>query len=208
MSAMANEADAIYVIDDFLRAPEVLRRFGLDAEYPKPPVAETYAGRHSKDVYPIPGLDQQIARITGHAVVPVKHPAVHGRFRLCLADEVGTGGVHIDNSHWTGVLFLTLDEDAHGGTDFFRHRETNTLRAPVYPEDWAAWGGRNRDQFWKEVVVPQTNDPTKWELVRRVPMKFNRLVLFRPWQWHNATPGFGDRPENGRLIYVLVYHDA
>ena len=119
MSAMANEADAIYVIDDFLRAPEVLRRFGLDAEYPKPPVAETYAGRHSKDVYPIPGLDQQIARITGHAVVPVKHPAVHGRFRLCLADEVGTGGVHIDNSHWTGVLFLTLDEHAQGGTDFF-----------------------------------------------------------------------------------------
>ena len=56
--------------------------------------------------------------------------------------------------------------------------------------------------------MPQTNDPTKWELVRRVPMKFNRLVLFRPWQWHNATPGFGDRPENGRLIYVLVYHDA
>ena len=59
-----------------------------------------------------------------------------------------------------------------------------------------------------DVIHPHTNDASKWELVRRVQMKFNRLVLFRPWQWHNAAPGFGDRPENGRLIYVLSYKRA
>ena len=35
-----------------------------------------------------------------------------------------------------------------GGTDFFRHLPTNTLRAPVYPEDWAAWGSITADQLY------------------------------------------------------------
>jgi hypothetical protein len=205
---MATEEDAVHVVDDFLREPALLRKFGLEAEYPRPPVAETYAGCNSKQPYPMPGLDQYIERITGHRVRPVAFPAAHGHFRLTLTDDVGTGGVHIDNCHWTGVLFLTPDEHGHGGTDFFRHRPSNTLRAPVYPEDWAAWEGRTRDQFWKEVVLPHTNDQTKWECVRHVPMKFNRLVLFRPWLWHNATPGFGDSAANGRLIYLVFYHQT
>jgi hypothetical protein len=41
--------------------------------------------------------------------------------------------------------------------------------------------------------------------VRQVPMKFNRLVLFQPWRWHAAGPGFGDTVANGRLIYLMSY---
>jgi hypothetical protein len=63
-------------------------------------------------------------------------------------------------------------------------------------------------KLWNEVIHPHTNDASKWELVRSVPMKFNRLVLFRPWQWHNAGAGFGDRLENGRLIYLLSYNSV
>jgi hypothetical protein len=202
------EEDFVYVVDDFLPDPHALRRLGLKADYPAPPVPETYSGRHSASTYPLAGIDERIERITRRPVAAVPFPAAHGRFRLCLADEVGTGGVHIDNCHWTGVLYMSLDEHAQGGTTFFRHRPSGTLRAPVYPEDWAAWGGRTIQQLWKEVILPHTNDAGKWDVVRHVPMKFNRLVLFRPWLWHNATPGFGDRVDNGRLIYLFVYHDA
>jgi hypothetical protein len=38
-------------------------------------------------------------------------------------------------------------------------------------------------------------------------MKYNRLVLFRPWIFHNAGPGFGDSVENGRVIYPLFYNN-
>jgi hypothetical protein len=38
-------------------------------------------------------------------------------------------------------------------------------------------------------------------------MKFNRLILFRPWLWHNAGEGFGERMENARLVY-LIFFDA
>ena len=206
--AAGTDHDAIYVIDDFLSDPLELRQHGLTAEYLTPPVPETYAGRNSRQKYPIVGLDEAITRITGNAVVAVEHPAAHARFRLCLAHEKGTGGVHIDNCHWTGVLYLTLDDAVQGGTDFFRHRSSNTLRAPVYPQDWEAWGGLTIDRWWKEIVVPQTNDPSKWDLVRRVEMRFNRLVLFRPWLWHNASPGFGHDAATGRLVYLLFYHDA
>lgn len=199
------ERDEIYVIDDFLRDPARLRDAGLEADYPVLSEKQWYPGRDSRRQYPIAQLDESIAYITGGAVSPLPNSA-HSKFRLCLANEIGKGGVHIDNCHWTGVYFLTLDEHAEGGTDFFRHRPTGTSRAPVYPDDWQDWPFDTVAQLWNEVIHPHTNDASKWEHVRRVPMKFNRLVLFRPWQWHNAGAGFGDRPHNGRLIYLLSYN--
>jgi hypothetical protein len=201
------EEDEIYVIDSLLRNPHYMRQLGLEAEYPEPPELQWYPGLNSRQSHPIPELDELMGDITGGAVKPFERN-VHGIFRLCLEGQVGKGGVHIDWSHWTGVYYLTLDEHAQGGTDFFRHRPSGTLRAPVYPEDWDAWDFDTADALWSEVIRPHTNDASKWERVRHVPMKFNRLVLFRPWLWHNAGAGFGDRAENGRLIYVLSYDSA
>jgi hypothetical protein len=202
-----DEQDDIFVIDDFLQNPDALRRAALTAEFPPSAATATYSGRNTRQRFPLPGLDDVIGKITGTTVVPGGPETSHMQFRLALANERGIANVHIDNGHWTGVQYMTLDEHASGGTDFFRHRATGTLRAPVYAEDWAAWGGRTIDQLWKEVVIPHTNDPSQWDVVRHVPMKFNRLVLFRPWQWHNATPGFGSTVADGRLIYLMVYHD-
>ena len=151
--------------------------------------------------YPIAALDETVGNITGHAVTPLPDSA-HTKFRLCLADEIGKGGVHIDNCHWTGVFFLTLDQHAQGGTDFFRHRPSGTLRAPVYPEDWQKLAIRYRGQALERRDPPHTNDASKWELVRRVQMKFNRLVLFRPWQWHNAGAGFGESPRERAVRFT------
>jgi hypothetical protein len=198
--------DAVYVVDDLFRDPHSLREVGLGAEYPENRTPTTYAGRFSTRAYPIPGLDDLIGSITGHPVVPVAFPAGHGRFRLCFEGEVGTGGVHIDNCHWTGVYYLTLDQDARGGTSFFRHRPSGTVRAPVYTEDWAAWPFKSVNELWKEVILPHTNDRSQWELVRHVEMQFNRLVLFRPWLWHIAEDGFGDNVANARLIYLMSYN--
>jgi hypothetical protein len=201
---MAAQTDAIHVIDNFLDAPHELRRLGLEAEYPPMTEQPYFPGRNSRERAAIPDLDTHISRIVGAPVRPTPNSA-HGKFRLCLDGEIGKGGVHIDNCHWTGVLYLSLDDKGASGTDFFRHRPSNTLRAPVYPEDWDAWGFRDVSKLWTDVINPHTNDASKWELVRRVPMAFNRLLLFEPWQWHNAGPGFGDRAENGRLIYLLSY---
>lgn len=41
-----------------------------------------------------------------------------------------------------------------------------------------------------------------------VPMRFNRLILFSPWMFHNSAAGFGDRPENGRLVHLMFFAAA
>jgi len=58
------------------------------------------------------------------------------------------------------------------------------------------------------IIEQDSLDESKWECVMRVPMRFNRLILLRPWLWHTAGPAFGDRPENGRLVFLLFYGAA
>jgi hypothetical protein len=64
------------------------------------------------------------------------------------------------------------------------------------------------DEMQRELVAKDGADDGKWERVMNVPMRFNRLVLLRPWFWHTAGPGFGDRPENGRLVYLMFFRSA
>ena len=68
-----------------------------------------------------------------------------------------------------------------------------------------AMGVRSFQDVLEKVIRPDGNDPTKWERIMQVPMRFNRLVMFRPWLWHNAGPGFGDKLENARLVYLLFF---
>ena len=41
-----------------------------------------------------------------------------------------------------------------------------------------------------------------------LPMRFNRQVLFRGWQWHTAGESFGNSPENCRLIQLFFFQSA
>jgi hypothetical protein len=50
-------------------------------------------------------------------------------------------------------------------------------------------------------------DPAKWEQTHLVDWIPNRLFLFPSELWHSPFPreGWGDRPENGRLIQVYFF---
>ena len=63
--------DAVYVVDGFLSDPKPLRQLALEADYLTPPTPETYAGRNSARKYPLSGVDEHIAAIVGHRVVPL-----------------------------------------------------------------------------------------------------------------------------------------
>jgi hypothetical protein len=195
--------EPILIFDNFLADPHQFRELALDAQYLSPKEDQYYPGRNSAHRYIIPGLDQHVSRVTGQPLT-FRNGGKHATFRLCLDGEHGKGGVHIDRCHWSGIMYLSLPEHCLGGTDFFRHRESGQTRAPVYEEDWRHWSVP-RERFG-EALRHDTNDPSKWELTQHIEMKFNRLVLFRPWLFHNAGPGFGGQVNNGRLIYLLFYH--
>jgi len=53
----------------------------------------------------------------------------------------------------------------------------------------------------------QQRDET-WERIFEVPMRFNRLVVFRSDFFHAITELFGEHAENGRLVQLLHFEAA
>jgi len=197
----------LIIVDDFLNNPQQLRDLGLAQDYPGMEEDTYFPGKNSKFAQPINGLTEQISQIVGEPL-RVAEGAAHSKFRLAMEGDIGTAGVHIDDAHWSAMLYLSKPEDCRGGTDFFRHIPTDTDHAPLSQEDFIKTGVTSVEQLWDDILWPHTNDRSKWEHLMRVPMRYNRLILFRPQQWHDAGPGFGDCPENARMVYMMFFKSA
>ena len=196
---------SLIVVDDFLSAQDAqgLREAGLGLTYPEQDGA--FPGRNSVERLQIDGLSEAVSRLVNELLQPVNPLQSHGKFRLTLADDVGRAKVHTDRSHWSGILYLSRPQDCQGGTEFFRHRRTDTERMPLNAEELARLGYANGEDAHRDIIERDSNDDTQWEMTMRVPMRFNRLILLRPWLWHTAGQAFGDNAENGRLVYLMFF---
>jgi hypothetical protein len=194
----------LIVIDDFLRNADAVRAEALRMQYA---VGGRYPGLNSTDKLTIEGLDDVVSNIVR---VPLKAPwdesFSHAHFRVSLAEHNDKPArIHIDQSHWSGILYLSRPEDCQGGTEFFRHIPTNTDRLPMDEVALRATGYASYDALRAEVLDKDALDRSKWEMTMQVPMRFNRLILLQPHYWHTAGPGFGTTLENGRLIYLMFF---
>ena len=150
-----------------------------------------------------------MSRLVGEPLVSMEHNQAHGKCRIALESDIGTAKVHVDGSHWSGILYLSEPDDCRGGTEFFRHKATNTERAPFSDQEcFEKFGVNSAKQWVAELLEKDSNDDSKWEMTMRVPMRFNRLVLLRPWFWHTAGESFGNNKENGRLVYLMFFRSA
>lgn len=192
------------VIDDFFDQPMRLREQALSADFPNRDAREVYPGRNAAMEINLGGIDQVISNLVKERVRPSPNSS-HQRPRLALEGDVAHGmSVHMDMCHWSAIVFLTLDEHCQGGTHFFRHKRTGWEMAPVWPGMAQAAGYANSDEALKAIMA-DSNDESAWEETMMAPMKFNRLVLFRGYLWHDAGRSFGTTPENGRLIMPLFF---
>lgn len=197
---------SLIVVDDFLQDPHELRQAALRLTYP--PLQGAFPGRNSLERINLDGLTQRISHLVGEPLTLLTPPQSHGKCRITLAGDVGRARVHIDQSYWSGILYLSLPEHCRGGTEFFRHIPTNSERAPLTADELAAMGFRSNEEMHRGIVEKDSLDDGKWEMTMRVPMRFNRLVMLRPWLWHTAGEGFGDTLENGRLVYLMFFAPA
>ena len=196
------------VIDDFLSNADEFRDSALALDYPQRE-GEYFPGRNSVERLEIPGLDQAVSSIVQEPLRSLGPPTSHGKARIALGHEAqGWSKVHVDPAYWSGILYLTKDEDCRGGTEFFRHVPTNTHRVPDNAAGLARIGFGSYQALQDQIIDKDSLDPSKWERTMTVPMQFNRLVLLRPWFWHTAGPGFGDSIENGRLVYLMFFARA
>jgi hypothetical protein len=191
------------VVDDFLPNPDELRTRALALDYPDQ--QGQFPGRNSLQRLEIAGLTEAVSNLVGEPLIPAPKPQSHAKCRLTLASDKGLGRVHIDVSYWSGILYLSRPEDCQGGTDFFRHRATNSDRFPVTQQELASTGYATFEDAHRCIIEGEGTRAEAWEHLTRIPMRYNRLLLLRPWLWHTAGPGFGDRPENGRLVYLMFF---
>lgn len=195
---------SLLIIDDFLADPHSARAAALGLGYDPATRKGNYPGTLSSAPLVISGLEAAVARIIGVPVVP-QPGTTHGQCRLTLKGDRGVSGVHIDPCFYSGILYLSRDEDARGGTDFFRHKRTGLERVPTDPLALAQSGYADVNALVEDVVNRDTFHNAKWERVMRVPMRFNRLILFSPWLFHNSADGFGSSAETGRLVHLQFY---
>lgn len=199
---------SLVIIDDFLKDPWAARRAALALDYDPARQNGNFAGRTSTTPLDTRALDAAVSRLFGARLGPARG-TLHGHCRLTRKGERGRSGVHIDPATYSGVLYLARPEDCAradaGGTDFFRHRRTGLEAVPQDPARIAAAGYASADALVADVVNKDTLLAAKWERTLRVPARFNRLLLFSPWQFHNAAPGFGTSDADARLVMLLFF---
>ncbi|MDO5505612.1 MAG: DUF6445 family protein [Pseudoxanthomonas suwonensis] len=197
---------SLIVVDDFLDRAGALREAGLRLSYPEQDGA--FPGRNSLQRIEIANLANHVSHIVGEPLRVISPLGSHAKFRITLADDVGRGRVHTDPGYFSGVLGLSRPEDCRGGTDFFRHKRTGTERRPLDPVELQATGYSSIDELDRDVIERDSMRDEAWERTMSVPMRFNRLILLRPWLWHTAGPGFGKSLEDGRLVYLMFFERA
>lgn len=197
---------SLIIVDDFLDNAPALREAALRLTYP--PQEGMFPGRNSVERINIEGMAEQVSRLVGEPLDAMPPPQAHGKSRITLAADRGKAKVHVDAAHWSGILYLSRPQDCRGGTEFFRHLATNTDRAPYNDDEAQALGFESAKGMTNAILDRDGTDDSKWEMTQRVPMRFNRLVLLRPWLWHTAGENFGETLENGRLVYLMFFASA
>jgi len=195
---------SMLIVDDAFDDPMKFREHAVSQNYPQHTGRLTFAGRNSDRPTLVPGFAEAVSQLVGERLTIPQDPRfLHGYFRLTLDGEASRRQVHVDPSSlwWVGVLYLTLPDHCEGGTFFFRHKELDLDRTPESEAPLSEIGVGSV----AELLERDGNDMAKWEHTMTLPMRFNRLVLYRPWLWHSAGPGFGTSIEDGRLIQVFSF---
>lgn len=195
------------IIDDFFSDPLKVRELALALDYPEPGEHANYPGRNAAHPLELGPIEQIASQLTHEPLVPTPKTS-HGKPRIALAGETGACDVHIDMNHWSAIVYLSLDEHAQEGTHLFRHKATGLDQAPVFPGEAERHGFTSGKAAIEQILTSDAKDPAKWEKVMTIPMKFNRMVLFRGYLWHDAGASFGDSLENGRLILPYFFDNA
>jgi hypothetical protein len=197
----------LFIIDDFYDDPMAVRRGALQAEYPDHGGKAYYAGRNSRRYLVNDWIVGAVSRIVGYPLAVAPNMAC-GHFRISLASDRARSDIHTDPGvDWSGVLYLNLSEQCRGGTSFYRHKRLGLDEVPLDQGKAKRLGFTDRDHLRSTVIAEDSCDRSRWELTMTAPMRFNRLILFRPWLWHTAAENFGENPETGRLIQVFFFEE-
>ncbi len=179
--------DNVYVLDDFLQNPDVVRQEGLNTKY----IDWT-------------GPDGQIYKRISHTIqqevcnllqdIFGKYDLLGMAFRLNYDNELPNQSIHSDMGWGSHALVLYLT-DGPSGTAFWHHTKSN--RNNILPDDIELF----------DVVKDDFEKEDAWDQRAFVKMKYNRALIYSSDLFHSRYPfkAFGNSIDNGRLILVAFF---
>ena len=190
---------SVFVVDDFYERPLAVRKLALSVDYGLRLQRANYPGRESERSFPASGIENKFSAILARNVAPFGTGHIYGRFRFALENEQGVTDVHVDESDWTAVIYLTPSPELNGGLVFYEHRATGLTGVPDSPE-LKTLGYKSPAHFESCVVFPDTKNPDAWRAITLIEFKFNRCVIFRGNRlFHGISSTFGTTLSNARL---------
>jgi len=179
--------DLVHIVDDFYQNPDEIRALALAQSYSTPPATGLNGqGGLAYRVDCPDSLSQNLVTKISHLI---SKPALNAKvqFRYSMEGTQKRNICHADGVDYAGIVYLSLPGDCQGGTHFFRHKPTGHLI---------------RDNQLIEQY--RYNIEADWEIVYKVNMKYNRLVMYPGDLFHAiGLPFFGTTIENARLTQNL-----
>ncbi len=213
------EAAGLAIIDDVLKHPLGYREHALEQDFQ--PIA--YAGQNFPGLQTKGNDPQEIMTVVASALgrrVKWMSPDT-GAYRVSYAGSTARTDIHVDNEdgdNWdrfAAVLYLNLPGQEQGGTMFWRHRDTGWERR-LPDEQVRAAGFRSFKAFQERWLPNQASRPFNeiadgrdaWEPIVELPMRNNRLVLYRGHFFHSLSNVFGSTLQDGRLVQLFFFELA
>lgn len=206
----------LHIIDDFLPDPAAWRAAALALPFEQQRYAgQNYPGSQTAG-QPCQAIMDRIATALGREIRFISPD--NGSYRLSYADAMARTDIHVDNetgnnfNFYAGVLYLNPPEQCQGGTTFWRHAPSGWYRR--LPEAQVKAGGyasfKDFQKRWlPNSAVKKFNElkaqRDSWRPLMELPMRHNRLVMYKGHYFHSLSNVFGDTPDNGRLVQLFFF---
>lgn len=188
----------LIVVDDFYSNPDAVRDFALRQEYTDFNGKKTFLGRETVFPYFDAQTADQFAKLVGSPITYTERH-VFGKFRIAASAEARRTKIHFDRAAFAANIYLTPGLDADCGLGLYRHKEFGLDRVPNESQ-LNDLGFGSLDEFDIEVVVRDSLDSSKWELIDLIEPRYNRLLILPGRRYfHAAERGAGSTASEGRL---------
>lgn len=204
------------IIDNFLPDPAAWRAQALALPFePQRYAGQNYPGSQTAG-QPCQHIMERIATALGRPIRFISPD--NGSYRLSHADATARTDIHVDNetgdnfNFYAGVLYLNPPEQCQGGTTFWRHQPSGWYRR--LPEAQVKAGGYASFREFQKRWLPNSKvqkfnelqeQRDSWVPLLEVPMRHNRLIMYRGHYFHSLSNVFGDTRENGRLVQLFFF---
>ena len=186
----------LIICDNFYNNPDEVRAFAINQPFN---VKGNYPGKRTKS-FLTSNVSDYIGQIIGEEmdVEGLSEDTYCGAYQYTTASD--RTWIHCDGwNDWAGVVYLTPDAPASGGTGIYRHKPTGEYSMPRLAD-----GSSNETLL--DLINNDGQDYTKWELIDQVGNKYNRAVFYRGDLFHASMDYFGKNMRDGRLFQTFFFN--